>query len=233
MGLAGPRKRTKISHDPNNTQWSRSTNGFGHKIMTSHGWAPGDYLGASNNAREDTYTAASAGHIRVILKDDNLGLGARPRRLLQDEEAPGLDAFQGILGRLNGVSEVQLAAEQKIVEDKKMIRYMQSRWACMTFVPGGRLVPDKVSKIIRKDKDDLNDNNNADTDVLVDSKKRKRNETDDEKKLRKKEKLERKKEKMERRERRREKKEKKEKKREKKEKEKKEKLKKTKTENKE
>ncbi|EGD96935.1 hypothetical protein TESG_04359 [Trichophyton tonsurans CBS 112818] len=147
MGLAAPKKRTKISNDPNNTTWTRSTSGYGHKIMTSQGWAPGDFLGAANSNRTDTYTAASFGHIRVSLKDDNLGLGAKPRRPLIDDEPTGLDAFQGLLGRLNGRSEVEIEKEMKVKRDIKAMTYIERRWGCMNFIGGGLLVPDKVNKI--------------------------------------------------------------------------------------
>ncbi|EFR01797.1 G-patch domain-containing protein [Nannizzia gypsea CBS 118893] len=147
MGLAGPKKRTKISSDPNNTTWTRSTSNYGHKIMTSQGWAPGDYLGAANSNRTDTYTAASFGHIRVSLKDDNLGLGAKPRRPLVDDEPTGLDAFQGLLGRLNGKSEIEIEKEMNVKRDIKAMTYIERRWGCMNFIRGGLLVPDKVNKI--------------------------------------------------------------------------------------
>ncbi|EEQ34483.1 telomerase inhibitor [Microsporum canis] len=158
MGLAGPKKRTKISNDPNNTSWTRSTSGYGHKIMTSQGWAPGDYLGVANSNRTDTYTAASFGHIRVSLKDDTLGLGAKPRRPLIDDEPTGLDAFQGLLGRLNGRSEVEIEKEMKVKRDIKAMTYIERRWGCMNFIGGGLLVPDKVNKIpnggVNKDSED-------------------------------------------------------------------------------
>ncbi|KAL1959268.1 hypothetical protein VTO42DRAFT_2455 [Malbranchea cinnamomea] len=143
MGLAGPRKRTKISHDPNNTAWSRSTTSYGHRIMTAQGWTPGSLLGAGNTSYGEHLTAASASHIRVILKDDNLGLGAKPKSKREDEPT-GLDAFQDLLGRLNGKSDSEIAAEQRKREDVKLLGYVGMRWGAMNFVKGGYLVPDKM-----------------------------------------------------------------------------------------
>ncbi|OAX83446.1 protein PXR1 [Emergomyces africanus] len=145
MGLAGPRKRTKISHDPNNTAWSRSTSGYGHKIMSAHGWTPGSFLGASNAAHADHFTSASAGHIRVILKDDNLGLGAKPRA---EDEPTGLDAFQGLLGRLNGKSDAELDKEQKKRDDRRLASFVERRWKTMRFVSGGLLVHEKIQELV-------------------------------------------------------------------------------------
>ncbi|RAL15689.1 telomerase inhibitor/ribosome biogenesis protein PXR1 [Aspergillus homomorphus CBS 101889] len=143
MGLAGPRKKSKISHDPNNTNWSRSTTSFGHKILSSQGWTPGSFLGARNAAHADLFTTASASHIRVIVKDDTLGLGARPRRDALDEPT-GLDAFRGLLGRLNGKSDAELGVEEKKRENAKLARYVASRWQAVNFISGGFLVQEKA-----------------------------------------------------------------------------------------
>ncbi|KAJ8194998.1 hypothetical protein LV164_003085 [Aspergillus fumigatus] len=142
MGLAAPRKKTKISHDPNNTSWSRSTDGFGHRILKAQGWTPGDFLGARNATHSDLFTTASASHIRVVLKDDTLGLGARPKRDLLDGPT-GLDAFKGLLGRLNGKSDTQLEAEQQKRDDAKLARYAATKWQTVRFISGGLLVQEK------------------------------------------------------------------------------------------
>ncbi|KAF4152080.1 hypothetical protein CNMCM8927_008812 [Aspergillus lentulus] len=142
MGLAAPRKRTKISHDPNNTSWSRSTDGFGHRILKAQGWTPGGFLGARNATHSDLFTTASASHIRVVLKDDTLGLGARPKRDLLDGPT-GLDAFKGLLGRLNGKSDTQLEAEQQKRDDAKLARYAATKWQTVRFISGGLLVQEK------------------------------------------------------------------------------------------
>ncbi|KAL6229881.1 hypothetical protein BDW75DRAFT_84598 [Aspergillus navahoensis] len=142
MGLAAPRKKTKISHDPNNTNWSRSTSGFGHKILSSQGWTPGSFLGARNAAHADMFTAASASHIRVIVKDDTLGLGARSKRDFLDEPT-GLDAFKGLLGRLNGKSDAELQADQRKRDDVKLARYAATKWQAVRFISGGLLAQEK------------------------------------------------------------------------------------------
>ncbi|PYI28088.1 hypothetical protein BP00DRAFT_403733 [Aspergillus indologenus CBS 114.80] len=143
MGLAAPRKKSKISHDPNNTNWSRSTTGFGHKILSSQGWTPGSFLGARNAAHAELFTTASASHIRVTIKDDTLGLGARPRRDVLGEPT-GLDAFRGLLGRLNGKSDAELGIEEKRRENVKLARYAASRWQAVNFISGGYLVQEKA-----------------------------------------------------------------------------------------
>ncbi|KAL3477831.1 hypothetical protein BJX99DRAFT_225392 [Aspergillus californicus] len=143
MGLSAPRKKTKISHDPNNTQWSRSTTGFGHKILSSQGWTPGSFLGARNAAHADMFTSASASHIRVIVKDDTLGLGARSKGDPLGEPT-GLDAFKGLLGRLNGKSDTELQADQRKRDDVKLARYAATKWQAVRFVSAGLLNQEKV-----------------------------------------------------------------------------------------
>ncbi|EFW14493.1 telomerase inhibitor [Coccidioides posadasii str. Silveira] len=161
MGLAGPKKRTKISHDPNNIAWSRSTTGYGHRIMSAQGWTPGAFLGAPGAAHSSCYTAASASHIRVVLKDDTLGLGARPRNPLAEDEPTGLDAFQDLLGRLNGKSDVELVKEQRRREDIKLLSFVERRWKSMAFVPGGYLVKEDPARTLvvaeQANKDDSSD----------------------------------------------------------------------------
>ncbi|RDW93228.1 telomerase inhibitor/ribosome biogenesis protein PXR1 [Aspergillus mulundensis] len=156
MGLAAPRKRTKISHDPNNTNWSRSTSGFGHKILSSQGWTPGSFLGARNAAHADMFTAASASHIRVFVKDDTLGLGARSKREPLDEPT-GLDAFKGLLGRLNGKSDAELQVEQRKRDDVKLARYAATKWQAVRFISGGLLAQEKEVTTFEKARNPLAD----------------------------------------------------------------------------
>ncbi|PWY67659.1 hypothetical protein BO83DRAFT_342539 [Aspergillus eucalypticola CBS 122712] len=150
MGLAAPRKKIKISHDPNNTNWARSTSGFGHKILSSQGWTPGSFLGARNAAHAEMFTQASASHIKVVLKDDTLGLGARPKRDPLNEPT-GLDAFKGLLGRLNGKSDADLQVEQQKRDNVKLARYAATKWQAVTFISGGLLAQEKMTPIVTKE----------------------------------------------------------------------------------
>lgn len=138
----------KLSHDPNNTKWTRDTGGFGHKIMTAQGWQPGDILGAKNAAHAEFHTAANASHIRVFVKDDNLGLGATRGSGLAEGECTGLDVFQSLLGRLNGKDEDELIKEQNSREDLKRAVYTERRWGSVRFVKGGFLIGDKIQELI-------------------------------------------------------------------------------------
>lgn len=108
--------------------------------MASQGWTPGSFLGARNASHADSFTAASASHIRVTLKDDTLGLGARPRG---QDEPTGLDAFQGLLGRLNGKSDVKLEEEQRKRDEIRLARYAQQKWHTVRFVSAGYLAQEK------------------------------------------------------------------------------------------
>ncbi|KAA6415446.1 MAG: hypothetical protein FRX48_00161 [Lasallia pustulata] len=147
MGLADSRKRAKLSHDPNNTLWSRSTTNFGHKILTAQGWTPGDYLGIQDAPHARLHTEANASHIRVALREDNLGLGAKRKSGQSDGQCTGLDAFQDLLGRLNGKTEVDLEKEQKSRDDLKRAIYTGNRWGSVRFVSGGLLVGDEIQKL--------------------------------------------------------------------------------------
>ncbi|KAI5358493.1 Putative G-patch domain-containing protein [Septoria linicola] len=143
MGLAGNKKRSKISADPNNTAWAKSTTGFGHKMLAKQGWKPGDFLGAENASHSDHYTAANASHIRVMLREDNLGIGAKVGT--QNAETFGLSMFSGLLGRLNGNEQDQAVIKKK----EETIRDVQLKlkYGNMNFVSGGLLVGDKMHEV--------------------------------------------------------------------------------------
>ncbi|KAL1304620.1 hypothetical protein AAFC00_003587 [Neodothiora populina] len=150
MGLSAPKKRAKLSHDPNNTAWARNTESFGHKILSSQGWTPGQTLGASDAAHAEHYTAGSASHIRVLLKDDQLGLGAK--RGGNNADTFGLSLFSGILGRLNGKTEEQVGKEQQAQRDVELALYQSRKGGYVNFVSAGFLVGDRIDKaeIVKK-----------------------------------------------------------------------------------
>ncbi|AEO66164.1 7c2b9421-6556-4777-8540-74f0db12c9b5 [Thermothielavioides terrestris] len=141
MGLAAAKNKRKLGHDPNNTKWSRNTESFGQKILRAQGWQPGQYLGAKDAPHAEWHTEASAAHIRVVLKDDTLGLGAKRNN---GDECTGLDAFQDLLGRLNGKSDEALEAERKAREDLKLSLYVERKLGLVRFVRGGWLVNDQL-----------------------------------------------------------------------------------------
>lgn len=135
-------RRNKLSHDPNNTNWSKSTTNYGHKILESQGWKPGDYLGAEDAKHAEHYTAANASHIRVLLREDNLGLGAKLGG--KNAETFGLSTLSGIFGRLNGKSDAELQKQQNVQRDVELKTYQVQKYGFMNFVSGGLLVGDKI-----------------------------------------------------------------------------------------
>ena len=163
MGLGAPRKfvntcpiyavdanglrRIKLSHDPNNTAWSRSTTGYGQKIMLSQGWSPGEFLGAKNAPHTSLYSQSGASHIRVTLKDDNLGLGAKGTANAGEGQCTGLDIFQDVLGRLNGKDQTEIDAKQKSWADLRRAIHVERRWGSLRFMSGGLLVGDRIQKL--------------------------------------------------------------------------------------
>lgn len=134
-----------MSHDPNNTKWSKSTENYGHKILSSQGWKPGDYLGAENAGHSDHYTAANASHIRLLLREDNLGLGAKVGR--GNAETFGLSLFSGVLGRLNGKSDADVEKQQAAFRDAELRTYQTQKYGLMNFISGGLLVGDQIQPV--------------------------------------------------------------------------------------
>ncbi|KAI1006198.1 hypothetical protein K3495_g2021 [Podosphaera aphanis] len=148
MGLAAPKKKIKLSRDPNNTKWTNNTESFGLKIMTSQGWKQGEYLGAKNSSHAEFHTSANACPIKVSVKDDNLGLGAKVGSGVGHGECTGLDAFKNLLSRLNGKAQDEIDKEQKARDDIRRITYTEKRWGSIRFVSAGFLIGDQIQTLI-------------------------------------------------------------------------------------
>ncbi|CAI4494475.1 CPI_1c_G0022600.mRNA.1.CDS.1 [Saccharomyces cerevisiae] len=138
MGLAATRTKQRFGLDPRNTAWSNDTSRFGHQFLEKFGWKPGMGLGLSPM---DSNTS----HIKVSIKDDNVGLGAKLKRKdKKDEfdngECAGLDVFQRILGRLNGKEskiseELDTQRKQKIIDGKWGIHFVKGEVLASTWDP--------------------------------------------------------------------------------------------------
>ena len=96
----------------------------------------------SQRARENAARLAAA-HVGVLFKDDTLGLGARAGASDVEARSAGLDAFVGLLGRLNakGQEEVEVVerVHRKKVGDGVLARYARGRGWGVVFVRGGVL----------------------------------------------------------------------------------------------
>jgi Pin2-interacting protein X1 len=148
MGLAAPRKRLKIAHDPRNTAWTTSTTSIGHRLMTQQGWSAGQALGANTPTSSSSGTSTPstsdearllASRVGVLFKDDTLGLGAKLASKDPAHARTGLDAFQGLLGRLNARDEEEVKIVERKESERKLEGYARGKWG-MVFVPGGVLV---------------------------------------------------------------------------------------------
>lgn len=93
-------------------------------------------------AHAEHYTSANASHIRAVLKDDTLGLGAK--RAHVEGENFGLGSFQDLLGRLNGKSEKEIQKTQQARVNLGGKLYVGQRWAPCQFIRGGYLIGDKI-----------------------------------------------------------------------------------------
>ncbi|KEF53830.1 uncharacterized protein A1O9_10232 [Exophiala aquamarina CBS 119918] len=113
--------------------------------MTKQGWKEGQSLGnrSSVHVGLNDVDRLAAARVGVLFKDNNLGLGAKHKSKDLEGQRTGLDAFQGLLGRLNGKSDQELQKEEKKVEDRKLEMYVKGRWGGMVFVKGGTLVGDR------------------------------------------------------------------------------------------
>ncbi|RPA83361.1 hypothetical protein BJ508DRAFT_413558 [Ascobolus immersus RN42] len=180
MGLAGPRNKSKIGHDPRNTHWANNTTRFGHKMLTQQGWNPGDTLG-SHTLDATTLTDASHSHIKVFARSDNAGIGALPGA----DDTTGLDAFQRLLGRLNGKEEQVNAELQRKIEE----RIGGVKWVKGGVYVSGDIEALRVAEMERRKRVEEEKNGIFRTEESSDTKgKRKRDDADSEKSEKKKKK---------------------------------------------
>lgn len=156
LRVANFSRRSKLSQDPNNTTWSRSATKYGQKILQSHGWTPGESLGASGTASSDLRSVASLSHIKIALKDDNLGLGAKHDAARASNETTGLDVFQDLLGRLNGRGIIDVNKNRLQRSNLRSSAYIKQRWGNLCFVSGGLLVGDRLTDLAMCEQSTLN-----------------------------------------------------------------------------
>ena len=130
--------------------WAQSAESYGQKLLSSQGWKPGQGLGARGSKHLNSPISA----LKVTYKDDNLGLGAS---LKSERSQTGLDAFQGLLGRLNSKDEAEVKKLEQKAEDRKLALWTQGRWGGVMFIPGGLLVQGDKFKTA-EDEDTISNN---------------------------------------------------------------------------
>ncbi len=113
-------------------------------------------------------------HIRVTLREENVGIGYKTHKEQQgngDDDCFGLDAFQRILGKLNGKAE----EIEEGIEKRRIDNFINGKWG-INFIKGDVLRStwdSDENKLKNKDEDD-NDNVNDNTDTSKDKKKTKK-----------------------------------------------------------
>ena len=142
-------EQRRISKDPNNHRWTKDTTTFGQRILRSHGWTPGSFLGPQDAPHAMLHSSASASYIRVALKDDAGGLGYR-NGAGGDDDIAGMDEVKSIFDRLNGVVESEEVKRER--EKKKALVYLGQRIGGITFVRGGLLVQEGLDMVETKEK---------------------------------------------------------------------------------
>ena len=102
-------------------------------------------MGVENASHAAHYTAANASHIKILLREDNLGLGAKIGG--GNAETFGLSLFSGVLGRLNGKSDAEVEKQQGALRDAELRNYQVQKYGLMKFVSGGHLVGDTIKPL--------------------------------------------------------------------------------------
>lgn len=106
-------------------------------------------------------SAASASHVRITLKDNNLGLGAKHAAACDNGQITGMDVFQDLLGRLNGRSTIDLKKDRVHRSNLRSSAYVDQRWGNLRFVSGGLLVGSELRDLAKGEQDALNTSQQA------------------------------------------------------------------------
>lgn len=117
-------------------------------MLSSQGWKPGQGLGARDAKHFNSLNSA----IKLTYKDDTLGLGATLKSGNSQHARTGLDAFQGLLGRLNSKDEAETKKIEQRSEQRKLSMFAQGKWGGVMFVPGGLLVQGDKFKTVEEEK---------------------------------------------------------------------------------
>lgn len=189
MGLAAQKTKQRFGLDPRNTNWSNDTERFGTKYLKKLGWTPGGGLGLVSHA--------TTSHVKVALKDDRVGLGAKlakkHKNADMNDDIVGLDVFQRILGKLNGKedeisSELDRQRKQKIIEGKWGIAFIKAETMKSTWDAERKKFLDGSEDLKPSDKKRLREQGESDANL----KENKRQKTEDIEKIDKKKKKEKK-----------------------------------------
>ncbi|KAM3861370.1 PIN2/TERF1-interacting telomerase inhibitor 1 [Diretmus argenteus] len=125
--LAEPRRKQKWSVDPRNSAWSKDESKFGQKMLERMGWSKGKGLGRTEQG--------STEHIKVKVKNNNLGLGTTTSH--EDNWIAHQDDFNQLLSELNNhhgqnntnepppEEKQSFSLEEKSKTSKKRVHYMK------------------------------------------------------------------------------------------------------------
>lgn len=125
--LAERRRKQKWTLDPRNTAWSNDDSKFGQRMLEKMGWSKGKGLGAQEQGATE--------HIRVKVKNNNLGLGATNNN--EDNWIAHQDDFNQLLAALNtchsqdtadssdNKEKKSFSLEEKSKTSKNRVHYMK------------------------------------------------------------------------------------------------------------
>ncbi|XP_060106000.1 PIN2/TERF1-interacting telomerase inhibitor 1 [Heteronotia binoei] len=129
--LAEPRRKQKWSVDPRNSVWSKDESKFGQKMLEKMGWSKGKGLGAQEQGKTE--------HIKVQVKNNNLGLGASINH--EDNWIAHQDDFNQLLADLNNchgqdVAELASGKQKKTFKLEEKSKISRKRVHYVKFAKG-------------------------------------------------------------------------------------------------
>ncbi|XP_046576940.1 PIN2/TERF1-interacting telomerase inhibitor 1-like isoform X2 [Haliotis rubra] len=127
--LAEPRRKQKISINPQGTNWSNDDSKFGQKMLERMGWSKGKGLGAKENGQVE--------HVKISFKNDQKGVGSNKNQA--DNWIAHQDDFNSLLETLNeghGGGEVDSPVAHQVASLEKKSQSSRSRVHYSKFTKG-------------------------------------------------------------------------------------------------
>ncbi|XP_067654729.1 PIN2/TERF1-interacting telomerase inhibitor 1-like [Haliotis asinina] len=127
--LAEPRRKQKISINPQGTNWSNDDSKFGQKMLERMGWSKGKGLGAKEDGQVE--------HVKISFKNDQKGIGSNKNQT--DNWIAHQDDFNSLLETLNedhGGGEVDSPIAHQVASLEKKSQSSRSRVHYSKFTKG-------------------------------------------------------------------------------------------------
>lgn len=126
----------KLALDPNNNTWAKDTSRFGYQMLMKMGWKQGAGLGKNEQGQAE--------HVKVSVREDNLGIGAEVKAMTWTVHR---DNYDDMLSKINKVDDWAVNYDDVSDEESDEVVEIAPTTPTITAVsPSSVAAPTKKSK---------------------------------------------------------------------------------------